>query len=229
MQYKELIYKITSGKVDNSHVTDKNIKTTTDEVNGAKQIVQLKDTLIGVMIDDTLEFTKDISLSLKVEVERTLTVLFSSPISDTFGFLPYDKKTLVSMLELFPEKKHHYIATEEEFDEIKTLKETKLNLKMIYTTKNLNDDFSKKIDYLVTVNVAEIEPSMKARFDERNVSIFPMTFRNVENYSQKEKLVAPDPSGWAYNSATGVWLKAWGNDGTAEIPSWRAPDDWGLK
>jgi len=63
---------------------------------------------------------------------------------------------------------------------------------------------------------------------EKNVMVFPMKFRGTKDFPQPEKLVAPDPSGWGYNSASGMWLKTWGKDGSHEIPSWKAPDDWNL-
>ena len=59
--------------------------------------------------------------------------------------------------------------------------------------------------------------------------VFPMTFRGTKELSQPEKFVVPDPSGWGYNSASGKWLKTWGNDGSHEIDSWSAPDDWNLE
>lgn len=228
MQYKDLIYKITSGNNTKDEVNSEEMKKETPEINSAKKSVQTKDVLIGVMIGENTVLNKGISDALKREVERTLTVLFNSPISDSFAFLPYDKTTLVSMLELFPDRNHHFISNREDFTEVKEMKQTKMNLKIVYASMNTNMDFVNKIDYLVTVNIDEIESSMKSKLSEKNVMIFPLTFRGTENFSQKEKLVSPDPSGWAYNSASGMWVKNWGNDGSASIPSWKAPDDWNL-
>ena len=228
MKYKDLIYKITSGK-NNQNMKEINMKNVSnDDVNSAKKSVQIKDILIGVMIGDKTVLNKGISKALKQEVERTLTVLFNSPISDSFSFLPYDKITLISMLELFPDKNHHFISDRETFSEVNDLKSKKMNFRNIYASMDINTDFVKKIDYLVTINIAEIEPSMKAKLTEKDVMILPMTFRGTENFSQKEKLVVPDPSGWSYNSASGMWVKNWGWDGSQEIPSWKAPDDWNL-
>ena len=227
MQYKDLIYKITSSKIDVIDDQEK-MKKDSPDLNDAKKALQLKDVLIGVMINSNTVLDKDISNALKVHVERTLTVLFNSPISDTFSFLPYDKNTLTLMLDLFPDKKHHYLSTNDETEQTKLLKSSKLNLTMVYNTNNRNDDFVNKIDYLVTVNVDPLETTMQAKLKEKNVMIMPLTFRGIENFSQKEKLVVPDSSGWVYNSANGIWSKNWGNDGSATIKSWKADDDWGL-
>lgn len=228
MQYKDLIYKITSGSsTPTDDVPSEEMKKDT-EVNSAKQSVQVKDVLIGVMIGPNTVLNKGISGAIKAEVERTLTVLFNSPISDTFSFLPYDKTTLIAMLDLFPEKNHHYNAKKEELEEIKKLKQTKLNLKMVYDSVNPNEDFVKKIDYLVTVNIEKLEPTLEAKLDAKNVMVFPMTYVGTSNSSQKEKFVTPDPSGWVYNAGNGIWMKTWGWDGSQELPSWKAPDDWNL-
>jgi hypothetical protein len=229
MQYKDLIYKITSSnKTPTKTVDSQEMKKPEIAINAAKKSVQIKDILIGVMIGDETVLNKGISKALQREVERTLTVLFNSPISDTFSFLPYDKTTLISMLELFPDRNHHFISGREDFNEVKEMKKNKLNLTVVHASLNTNVDFVNKIDYLVTVNIDEIESSMKSKLDEKNVMVFPLTFRGTEQFSQKEKLVVPDPNGWGYNPASGMWAKYWGNDGSAEIPSWKAPDDWNL-
>lgn len=220
MQYKDLIYKITTDTT--------NVKKTEIDINPAKKSVQLKDVLIGIMIDKNTVLNKGISEALKKEIERTLTVLFNSPIADTFALLPYDKMSLTSILDLFPEKNIHYLATNEELNDIKDLKKTKVNLKMIFNTTNQNTDFLDKIDYLVTVNIDTLEPNMEQGLKNKNVMVFPMTFKGTSNSSQPEKLVAPDPTGWVYNSANGLWVKNWGWDGSATIPSWSAPSDWNL-
>jgi hypothetical protein len=226
MQYKDLIYKITSNKTE--VVEPEEMKKDSPDLNAAKKSVQVKDVLIGMMVAPGTVLNKDIINVLKAEVERTLTVLFNSPISDTFSFLPYDKNTLLSMLDLFPEKNQHYIATPEEFEEIKKLKSTKLNLKMVYSSTNVSEDFIKKIDYLVTLNVDTLEPTMKAKLGEKNIMVFPITYKDVANSSQPQKLVSPDPNGWLYNKANGTWSKFWGRDGSQVIPGWEAPADWGL-
>lgn len=228
MQYKDLIYKITSGNSTPVDEVPSDEMKKEIEVNSAKQSVRVKDVLIGVMIGENTILNKGISDAIRAEVERTLTVLFNSPISDTFSFLPYDKKTLLSMLELFHDKNHHYNAPKEELEEIKNLKKTKLNLKMVYDSLNPNEDFVKKIDYLVTVNIDNLEPTLKAKLSEKNVMVFPMTYVGTSNSSQQQKLVTPDPSGWVYNAGNGVWVKTWGWDGSQELPSWKAPDDWNL-
>lgn len=226
MQYKDLIYKITSGGNNKTNSTP--MKKEPSEINPAKKSLQTKDILIGVMIGDKTVLNKGISKALKQEVERTLTVLFNSPISDSFSFLPFDKPTLMAMLELFPDRTHHFVSGRDDYKEVKDLKQNKLNLKTVYASMNVKEDFVSKIDYLVTVNIDEIESSMKAKMDEKNIMVFPMSFRGTESFSQPEKHVLPDPSGWVYNSASGMWVKNWGWDGSQEIPSWKAPDDWNL-
>lgn len=222
MQYKDLVYKITS-----TYNETPNMKKEAPETNKAKASVQTKDVLIGIMSDDSVELTQGSLNAVKREMERTLTVLFNSPISDSFAFLPYSEKTLKIMIETFPDKTFHYISERDEFSNLKDLKQEKLNLKMVYASLDKNKDFVDKIDYLVTIN-KELEPTMKASLDAKNVMVFPMTFRSTENFSQKEKLVMPDPSGWIYNSASGMWVKNWGWDGSQELPSWKTPDDWNL-
>lgn len=226
MQYKELIYKITSNKQD--PVESDEMKKDTSDLNPAKQSVQLKDVLIGIMVSPQTKVTPEIAQLLKSQVERTLTVLFNSPIADTFSFLPFDKNTLITCLDLFADKNHHFIASPEELEEVKTLKTSKLNLKMIYNSPNVIDDFVRKIDYLVTLNIDAIEPTMQTKLSSKKVMIFPVTYVPVENLSQPQKLVSPDPGGWLYNKANGTWSKFWGRDGSQVIPSWKAPDDWGL-
>ncbi len=228
MQYKDLIYKITSGtSTPTEEVSSEEMKKET-EVNSAKQSVQVKDVLIGVMIGPNTVLNKGISSAIRAEVERTLTVLFNSPISETFSFLPYDKTTLIAMLDLFPDRNHHYNAPKEEVEEVKTLKKSKLNLRMVYDSINPKEDFVKKIDYLVTVNIDKLEPTLEAKLGEKKVMVLPMTYVGTSNTSQKEKLVTPDPNGWVYNSGSGIWTKTWGWDGSQELPSWKAPDDWNL-
>lgn len=226
MQYKDLIYKITSPNTNTP--TPEDMKKPSPEVNTAKKSVQVKDVLIGVMIGAETVLNKGISEALKKEVERTLTVLFNSPISDSFAFLPYDKSTLISMMELFPDRSHHYVADKDEYNVVKEMRKDKLNLKMVYPTVEKNYDFVDKIDYLVTINIDELESTMAAKLKEKNIMVFPMNFRGTKQFSQPEKLVAPDPSGWNYNAASGIWVKNWGWDGSQEIPSWKAPDDWNL-
>jgi len=229
MKYKDLIYKITSGNEYTKNSENQTMKLQSLELNPAKKSVEIKDVLIGVMIDEKTVLNKGISDALKKEVERTLTVLFNSPISDSFAFLPYDKNTLFSMLELFPDRNHYFISGRDSFSEVKELKQKKMNLQQVFASLNINEDFVNKIDYLVTVNIDEIDSSMKAKLSKRNVMIFPMSFRGTESFSQKEKLVVPDPNGWSYNSSSGMWVKNWGWDGSQSIPSWKAPDDWNLE
>lgn len=223
MKYKDLVYKITSSNTKK----EPDMKKDTPQVNAAKKSVQTKDVLIGILSDDETELTKGSLNAVKRNMERTLTVLFDSPISDSFSFLPYSEKTLTQMIEVFPDRNFHYVSERDEYANVKKLKHDKLNIKMIYASMNKNEDFAKKIDYLVTIN-KEVEPTMKAVLDSKNVMVFPMEFRATKQMSQGEKLVAPDPSGWVYNSASGMWVKNWGNDGSASIPSWKAPDDWNL-
>lgn len=226
MQYKDLIYKITS---ENPKPVEKDMKTMSPDINAAKKSVQVKDVLIGVMIGEDTVLNKGISSALRCEVERTLTVLFNSPISDSFAFLPYDKKSLGAMLELFPDRNHYFIADKDIFSEVTTLKQQKINLKQIFASTNTNEDFANKIDYLVTVNIDELESSLSALLSKRNVMVFPLSYRGTTSISQREKLVVPDASGWSYNPSSGKWIKNWGWDGSQEIPSWKAPDDWNLE
>jgi hypothetical protein len=223
MKYKDLVYKITSSNTQK----EPNMKKAQPEINKAKASVQTKDVLIGILSDDNVELSKGSLNAVKREMERTLTVLFDSPISDSFSFLPYSENTLKIMLEIFPDRNFHYVSEREEFKVVKDMKKEKLNLKMVYASMNKNQDFADKIDYLVAIN-KEVESSMKAVLEKKNVMIFPMEFRGTENFSQPEKLVAPDPSGWIYNSASGMWVKNWGWDGSQQIPSWSAPEDWNL-
>lgn len=225
MKYKDLIYKITS----NNEPIQKSDMKKPSNMNDAKKSVSVKEVLIGVMIDAETVLDKSISEALRAEVERTLTVLFNSPISDSFAFLPYDEKTLNIMLELFPGKNHYFVSGRDSFSKVKDLKQTKLNLKQIYASLNVKSDFVDKIDYLVTVNIDELESSMKSELSKRNIMIFPMSFRGTKSFAQPEKLVTPDPTGWTYNSSSGVWIKTWGWDGSQEVPSWKAPDDWNLE
>ena len=213
MKFKDLVYKITSSP----NTTIK--KDIDNNVNQAKKSVQLNDILIGVMVGNEIELTDGMLFSLKREIERTLTVLFNSPISDEFTFLPYEESTLKMMIELFPDRNFNYISTREEFKSIKALKQEKLNIKMIYPTLKKKEDFTNKIDYLVTINY-KLESSMESALKTNNIMVFPMDFRGTQTFSQKEKLVQPDPSGWSYNSASGVWVKNWGNDGSQSIPGW---------
>ena len=223
MKYKDLIYKITSSNKSEQP----SMKKETPNINKAKASVQTKDILIGILSDDKTELSKDSLNAIKREIERTLTVLFNSPISDSFSFLPFSKDTLKIMVDIFPDRNFHYISEREEFKEVKKLKREKLNIKMIYASLNKKRDFVEKIDYLVTIN-KEIEPTMQAVLDSKNVMVFPMIFNGTKNSPQKEKLVTPDSSGWIYNSANGMWVKNWGNDGSQQIPGWKAPDDWNL-
>lgn len=222
MNYKDLIYKITS-----TNVTVQDMKKDTPDINSAKASVQTKDVLIGILSDDKVILTPGILNAIKNDIERKLTVLFNSPISDSFSFLPYSENTLKIMVDVFPDRNFHYISEKEELTNINELKKNKLNIKMVYTTTNKNQEFVEKIDYLVTIN-KEVEPTMKSFLDKKNVMIFPLTFVGTQNTSQPEKLILPDPSGLVYNSASGMWTKNWGWDGFQSLDSWKAPADWNL-
>ena len=211
-KYKDLIYKITSD-------SDKKPEDKMSEVNDAKKSVQVNNNLIGIIVGEETELTSGMIVSLKNEIERTLTVLTNSPIADTFSFLPYTQKTLNIITSTFPEKNLYYVSDRDEFNDISALKKEKLNIKMIYPSLDKKEDFIKKIDYLVTINY-ELEPTMQAALKTNNIMVFPMNFRGVEAFAQKEKLVAPDPSGWVYNSASGMWVKNWGWDGSQSIQGW---------
>jgi len=213
MKFKDLVYKITSSP---NKIVKKDLDT---NINPAKKSVQLNDILIGVMVGNEIDLTDGMLLSLKREIERTLTVLFNSPISDEFTFLPYESSTLKMMIELFPDRKFNYISTRDEFKMIKTLKQEKLNIKMIYPSLKKKEDFTNKIDYLVTINY-ELESSMESALKTNNIMVFPIDLQEIQTSAQKEKLVSPDPSGWSYNSASGLWVKNWGNDGSQTIPGW---------
>jgi len=221
MQYKDLIYKITS--TDEPVSLDKS----DDDVNLAKKSFKTSKYFIGV-IAGKIVLNKGISDALKNEIDRKLTVLFNSPISNEFSFLPYDKIILTSLLDLFPDRNFNYVSTEEDYDSIIEIKKTKMNLSNVFKSTNVDSDFVDKLDYLVTINFNDINPAMKARLENKNVLIFPLTFYGTANNGQPEKLVSPDPSGWKYNPASGIWAKNWGRDGSAEIPSWKAPNDWNL-
>ena len=219
MQYKDLIYKITSSS-NNTVVTSEEMKKEMPDINPARKSVQLKDVLIGIIMNPETVLNKSIADLLKKEIERKLTVLFNSPISDVFSFLSFDKTTLLSMLDLFPDKNHHYIATENEYKEIKDLKQEKLNLKMVYPTVEKNFDFVDKVDYVVLINIENMESTMEAKLKEKNIMIFPLNFVDTKSYSQPEKLVKTDPTGWNYNADSGMWVKTWGWDGSQEIKGW---------
>jgi len=213
MNYKDLIYKITSRSDDNLDI-EKN-----KDINPAKKSIQINNLNIGVIADDDLELSDEMIYALKREIERTLTVLFNSPISDQFAFLPFNKRLLEYMIPLFPSRDFHYVTTRDEFNEIKKLKQEKLNIKSIYPSLNKKEDFLKKIDYLVTLNY-EMEETMESYLNSHKIMVFPMSFRNTESFSQKEKLVTPDPTGWSYNSTSSLWTKTWGNDGSQTIQGW---------
>lgn len=216
MKYKDLIYKITTDN-KNPNVEKPSMEYT--DINAAKKSVQIKDLIIGVMSNPEKELTPGMLQSLKREIERTLTVLFNSPISDDFSFMPYDVKTLKILLDLFPDRIFHYVSSREEYDEIAKLKKDKINLKTIFPSLKKKADFAEKIDYLVTINYTP-EPDLDAALKKKNTMIFPMDFVGITQHAQKEKIVKPDPSGWVYNSASGLWVKNWGWDGHQEIQGW---------
>lgn len=218
MKYKDLIYKITSQNATDTRKSE-DMKKDSPHVNPAKKSVQIKDILIGIIVDEKTELSKDMLLSLKRAIERTLTVLFNSPISETFSFLPYSKKALDIIVDTFPDMNIHFVSNREEYKTVKELKKEKMNIKMIYPTLKKNEDFVKKIDYLVTINHT-LEPTMEAALKANNVMVFPMDFIGITSTPQKEKLVTPDPSGWIYNPASGMWVKNWGWDGSQSIPGW---------
>jgi len=217
MKYKDLIFKITSkNKSDNGMLANDS----TIEINHAKKSLskQVK-SVVGILVDEETELTTGMLNSLKTEIERTLTVIFNSSIYNNIIFLPFNKNTLTLSLETFPEKNIHYISDRTEYKSIKDLKLNKLNLKMIYTSTNKKTDFIKKIDYLVTINHT-LESSMESALKTNNIMVFPMNFRGTSQFTQKEKKIQPDPSGWSYNSASGMWVKNWGKDGSQTIQGW---------
>ena len=83
MQYKDLIYKITSSS-NNTVVTSEEMKKEIPDINPARKSVQLTDVLIGIIMNPETVLNKSIADLLKKEIERKLTVLFNSPISDVF-------------------------------------------------------------------------------------------------------------------------------------------------
>ena len=210
MQYKDLLFKITSGNNGQS----------TQVVNPIKQKLQSTDILIGVMIDTEKKISEPMLDILHSEISRTLTVLMTSPISETFAFLPYTKEALEIIVEQFPDKRIHYISEQDEYTEIKDLKSKKLNIATIYKSETKLREFTDKIKYLVTVN-STIDKALEATLKKNDTMIFPIDLLEIDApKSQKEKIVKPDGSGWVYNSASGIWVKTWGNDGMAEIRGW---------
>jgi len=210
MQYKDLLFKITTR--GNNQLTQ--------VVNPIKQKLQSKDILIGIMIDTEQKISKQMLGILKLEVEKTLTVLLHSPISETFAFLPYSKEALNIVVEQFPDKRIHYITDNEEYTEIKELKAKKLNISNIYKSETKLREFTDKIKYLVTVNTV-MDKALEATLKQNDIMVFPIDLIEVNApKGQKEKLVKPDGAGWVYNSATGMWVKTWGNDGMQELPGW---------
>jgi len=210
MQYKDLLFRITSG--GNSQLTQ--------VVNPIKQKLQSKDILIGIMIDTEKKISEPMLKILKNEISRTLTVLLHSPISETFAFLPYTQEALKIVVEQFPDKRIHYIAEQDEYQEIKELKSKKLNISTIYKSETKLREFTNKIKYLVTVNTV-MDKALEATLKQNDTMVFPIDLVDIEApKGQKEKLVKPDGSGWVYNSASGMWVKTWGNDGMAEIRGW---------
>ena len=165
MQYKDLIFKITSNSGQPQ---------IQQQVNPIKTAIQSKDILIGIMSDKEKKLSKQMLDALKREVERTLTVLLHSPISDNFGFLPFERETLDMVIEAFPDKRIHYIAEENEYQDIKKLKETKLNITSIYKSQNKLTDFTNKINYLVTVN-QKLEATLEATLKHNDIMVFPLT------------------------------------------------------
>jgi len=210
MQYKDLLFKITNH--GNNQLTQ--------VVNPIKQKLQSKDILIGIMIDTEQKLSKQMLGILKSEIERTLTVLLHSPISETFAFLPYSRPALDIIVTQFPEKRIHYIANNDEYTEIKELKAEKLNISTIYKSETKLREFTDKIKYLVTVNTT-MDKALEVTLKQNDTMVFPIDLVDVAApKGQKEKLVKPDGTGWVYNSASGMWVKTWGNDGMQELEGW---------
>lgn len=209
MQYKDLLFKITSGNNQLIQV-----------VNPVKRNLQSSDILIGVMIDTEKELSKPMLVILKHEIERTLTVLLHSPISETFAFLPYSREALDVVVDQFPDKRIHYISEKGEYEEIKELKSSKLNINTIYKSTTKLRDFTDKIKYLVTVNTT-IDKALESTLKQNDIMVFPIDLLELNiPKGQKEKLVKADGTGWAYNPASGMWVKTWGNDGMQELRGW---------
>ena len=210
MQYKDLLFKITSS--GNNKLTQ--------VVNPVKQKLQSKDILIGVMIDTERKISEQMLAVMKSEIERTLTVLLHSPIAETFAFLPLTKEALTLMVDNFPNKRIHYISTEEEYSEIKELKSKKLNIHSIYKSETKLREFTDKIKYLVTINTV-MDKVLEATLKQNEIMVFPIDLVGINTPQiTKEKIVKPDGTGWVYNSANGMWVKSWGDDGMAEIRGW---------
>jgi hypothetical protein len=212
MQYKDLLFKITSSE----EIIDNNNR----PINPIKQKLQSSDILIGVMIDEESSLSNELLNILKNEILRTLNILFNSPISETFAFLPYTKNDLNIIVAEFPEKRIHYIADEEEYMEIKKLKTEKLNITNVYKSDSKLKEFTTKIKYLVTVNI-DIDEMLKNTLQQNDIMVFPIDLLELDSpKNQKEKLVKPDATGWVYNSASGMWVKTWGDDGMQELQGW---------
>ena len=58
--------------------------------NATKALLIAAGVLIGIIMNPETVLNKSIADILKKEIERKLTVLFNSPISDVFSFLSFD-------------------------------------------------------------------------------------------------------------------------------------------
>ena len=67
MQYKDLIYKITSSS-NNTVVTSEEMKKEIPDINPARKSVQLKDVLIGIIMNPETVLNKSIADILKKEI-----------------------------------------------------------------------------------------------------------------------------------------------------------------
>jgi hypothetical protein len=229
LNYKELIFKLTSKNNKNKEVIDKTNDYDLKDFKSIKLKKQKKDSekdffSIGIIINEEFQMPNTLVGTLKNMIDRILTIYSQVPILNNYRFISMDKNTLDFCIKSFPNVQNVFIFDNNQknisLDNLKKIKYNFLNFDNIIISKNPKKDFADSIDILITLNNPKMDDDLQEYLINKNISIHDLMFQNdIENKSQKEKLVTVDSNGWNYNSATGKWVKSL-PDGVTEIEGW---------
>lgn len=223
MQYRDLIYKITSGDtgVQNKDAT----ATDSLEMNDAYTSSTIDAAMIGVVFGSEYDLSSLECINLKYELSRLLTFYFGSNSKKELGLLFYDISSIQSFLKNLPESEFNLYYTPNDDIELETIKALKLthknlkNLNKLPQTNLENPDFIQRIHSLVCVN-AEIPSSIVEVVPQKSIDVIYLSFNPITTNTRQEKRIAVDRSGWKYNPSSGIWAKNFGNDGLTQIQGW---------
>lgn len=92
-------------------------------------------------------------------------------------------------------------------------------IKIVDSSTVALNEFIKNLNTVFCSNIV-LPLDLSNFINDRKILLFNIDTPNTVSFSQKEKLVKADPTGWVYNPASGVWTKSFGWDGVQTLNGW---------